>query len=946
MIQKITQQDVDKELIALVAQQLIETNVPHKSHIQLTDSLQQHLGMDSLGRAELFRRIEKKFQVTLPDQLLAQAETLQDIAGYLTSAHPQLNSFTPSAPVLLQQDFPRVEVSDAKTLLAVLMRYVAIAPQKPHIYFQREEGGEEVITYGQLYHEALRVASSLRELGLREGETVAIMQPTHPHFFYVFFGTLLAGAIPVPIYPPFRMHMLETYAKTEAGILNNAGVRILIAFKEVATLGHVLQAFVPSLKHVVTPDMLLQAEGIAQPDEGEASDFALIQYTSGSTSDPKGVLLSHANLLANIRAYGKAIQVRPDDVAVSWLPLYHDMGLIGAWFGSLYHGVPLILMTPFSFLNHPERWLWMIHYHRGTLSSAPNFAYDLCVRKIDPDVITGLDLSSWRMAANGAEKIYPKTLDAFAEKFAPFGFKKTAITPAYGLAESTVALSIFPLEQTYRVDTVDRVAFEEKQIAEAHAQQGKRTLDFVSCGVPITGHDIRIVNDQQRVLPERHVGHLQFRGPSSMQGYYHRPDATHAIYHDGWLDSGDLAYQAEGELYVTGRAKDLIIKAGRNIYPAEIEEYAGQVSGVRQGCVAAFGVGDALQGTEQLIVVAETREKDKAKRAAISEHIQEKLVSLMGVGADQVVLVGPHAVPKTSSGKLQRSRCKALFLARRLGHGMLPPWLQGVKLGLQTLLHQGMRLVRVSAKLFYTLYVAFVFMLLFPPFYLTVCFASPALAARVTRLAARSFIWLVGWRMKVIGKEHLTFSSPAIFASNHASYVDAAVLFALLPVGTRFTGKKELLQVPLIRTLMKKLNILSVDRLDLSKSLVDTENIEAVLREGRSILIFPEGTFGYTAGLRPFRLGAFKMAASTGLPVCPIALSGTREILRADNKLFWPGSITVTICPPVRAKGQEWQDVIQLRDAVHADIAAHCGEATLDFMTTQPVGTHRMEKHP
>jgi 1-acyl-sn-glycerol-3-phosphate acyltransferase len=237
-------------------------------------------------------------------------------------------------------------------------------------------------------------------------------------------------------------------------------------------------------------------------------------------------------------------------------------------------------------------------------------------------------------------------------------------------------------------------------------------------------------------------------------------------------------------------------------------------------------------------------------------------------------------------------------------------------------------------------------MVLFLPFYFAVCFTSPVRAAQVTRVAARSFIWLAGWRMRVIGKNHLTSSSPIIFASNHASYIDAVVLFALLPPGTRFTGKKELFQAPFIRALMKKLNILSVDRLDLSKSLADTENIEAVLREGCSILIFPEGTFGYTAGLRPFRLGAFKMAVSTGLPVCPIALSGTRAILRGESKLFWPGSITVTACPPVLSHGQEWQDVIQLRDRVHAEIAAHCGEATLDFMTTQPVGTPRMEKHP
>ena len=249
-----------------------------------------------------------------------------------------------------------VDPVQTQTLLEVLHLYAEHSADKAHIYFQDEEGKEEVLTYSQLLENSLCVAQGLHARGLREGETVAIMQPTNLGFFYTFFGTLLAGGIPVPIYPPFRMHMLEAYAKTEAHILRNAEVRILVTFDQAEKLSHLLQAFVPSLKHVTTVQELIKSPAFKQPFKAKSDDFAFIQYTSGSTSDPKGVLLSHYNLLANIRAYGKAIQVSPNDVAVSWLPLYHDMGLIGMWLGSLYFGIPLILLTPFSFLNHPERW--------------------------------------------------------------------------------------------------------------------------------------------------------------------------------------------------------------------------------------------------------------------------------------------------------------------------------------------------------------------------------------------------------------------------------------------------------------------------------------------------------------------------------------------------------------------------------------------------------------
>ncbi|MFZ2314186.1 MAG: AMP-binding protein [Gammaproteobacteria bacterium] len=937
----LSKQDIQQELIAITAKLLADSGEARRREIKLDASLQRHLGIDSLGRSELFHRVEKSFDVTIPDRLLAQAESLQDIADYLEHASPGIKQATLHEVMFTHGEKANVDPAPAQTLIDILLMYAQAVPNKVHIYFQHEDGQEEPITYQQLLTASLCVARALRELGLNDGETVAIMLPTHPGFFYTFYGVLLAGGIPVPIYPPFRMHMLEAYAKTEAHILSNAEVRLLVTFDEAEKLGHLLQGFVPSLKKVTTMQELMKNKQSLALDaifKPASETPAFIQYTSGSTSDPKGVLLSHYNLLSNIRAYGKAIEVTPDDVCVSWLPLYHDMGLIGAWLGSLYHGIPLVLLTPFTFLNHPERWLWAIHYHRGTVSAAPNFAYDLCVRKIDPGVIEGLDLSSWRLAANGAEKVYPRTLELFIEKFSPYGLKSTAPMPVYGLAESTVGLAIPPMNRKYRVDHIDRKEFEESSRAVMTADK-KNTLTFLSCGFPLAGHEIRITDENNLLLSERQVGRLQFRGPSSMQGYYNNPTATEAICHDGWLDSGDLAYQADGEVFITGRRKDLIIKAGRNLYPVEIEELVGAVPGIRQGCVAAFGVTDAKRGTEQLVVVAETKETNREKRQQIIEAINDTISTVLDMVPDHIELVAPRTVPKTSSGKLQRSACKKMYIDGKLSRFHLPPWMQVAKLGAGWGVNKSIRAVKKIGRFFYTCYMGLAAVLTVLPLWAAVSFVSQPTAAKLCRRWARLMLTLSFCPMKYAGLENLTRISPVIFAANHASYIDAIMMIAILPTNTRLIGKKEIFAVPIIGSISSKLKYISVDRLDLTKGIEDTKQIAEAIKAGDSVMIFPEGTFGYASGLRPFRLGTFKAAAETNTAICPIALSGNRFILRSGEGLMKPGRISVVVSSPIKPVGTEWTDVVALRDLVRADIIKHCGEPSLDLIVPQTVAS-------
>ena len=583
-------------------------------------SLEREVGLGSLERVELLLRLENAFGRALDDRVL-QAETPAALSRLIAEGGP-------ADPAAHAERGERVDAATAPQAAATvhesLWRRAQSQPARPHVYLRGDEGTEETITYGALLSEAAAVAGGLREGGLRRGETVALMLPTGREFLAAFQGILMAGAVPVPIYPPARLDRLEEYARRQAAILADAEVRALVTIGRARGVAAVLRAEVPSLRDVVTvPDLAGRGASWAAP-EGAGADPAFIQYTSGSTGAPKGVLLTHDNLLANIRAVGEGLDVRPTDVGASWLPLYHDMGLIGTWLFCMHHGIPLALQSPLAFLARPERWLWSIHRHRATLSPAPNFAFELCVRKVPDHALEGLDLSSWRVALNGAEPVSPETIDRFVERFAPHGFRREAMMPVYGLAESAVGLCFPPVGRAPRVDRVARVAFEQDRRAAPAEGEGAGALQFVSVGTALPGHEVRLVDDEGADVAERTVANLIFRGPSSTAGYYRKPEATAAITRPGgWLDSGDLAYRAEGEIFITGRRKDLIIKAGRNLVPQEIEELAASVPGIRRGCVVAFGVSRPELGTESLVVVAETRATDAGERERLSGAVTE-----------------------------------------------------------------------------------------------------------------------------------------------------------------------------------------------------------------------------------------------------------------------------------------------------------------------------------
>ncbi len=577
--------------------------------VSLDSDLERDLGFDSLARVELLLRVERAFDVQLPQELFASARTpgdlLEALAGAASAPRPAPAAVTvPAAEQALAEPVP------AATLVEVLEWHADQHPDRVHVLLYGEGGVESELTYGQLLEAGRGVAYGLISREVAPGQAVAIMLPTGAAFLHSFFGALLAGGVPVPIYPPLRRAGLEDHLRRQAAILRNAEAVALITVPEAKPFASLLQAQVPGLRHVVTTDELHLPGPYPRRPAVNGADLALLQYTSGSTGSPKGVMLSHANLLANVRAMGRRLQVDKEDVFVSWLPLYHDMGLIGAWLGCLYYAIPLVLMSPLTFLTRPADWLWAVHRYKGTLSGGPNFAYALCLQKIRDEDIEGLDLSHWRFAFNGAEPISVDTLNRFCRRFAPYGFQGQAMTPVYGLAENSVGLAFPRGRRPPRIDYIEREPFvrrgEARPAAPDHAQA------FVSCGEALPGHHIRIVDDHDREVGERRQGRLQFRGPSATAGYFHNREATLAMFHGEWLDSGDLAYVADGEVFVTGRSKELIIRAGRNIHPYELEEAVARVPGIRKGCVVAFGIADPRDGTEALVIVAETREEDAA----------------------------------------------------------------------------------------------------------------------------------------------------------------------------------------------------------------------------------------------------------------------------------------------------------------------------------------------
>ncbi len=929
--------------------------------ITLDSLLTDDVGLDSLARVELLLRIGHALNVSLSEQVLTSAETPRDLlrAVLAASAMPQLAIATQiKVATSLTQGVK--EAGDtpehATTLLEMLDWHVQRHPARILIIFSGETVEEE-ISYQDLYAGAVSVAAGLQQQDLQPGEAVAIMLPTSLDYFYSFYGVLLVGGVPVPIYPPARLSQLEEHLRRHAGILNNAQATMLITVAEARMAARLLKTQVASLRSVTTVAELgssrqklatekfttqkFAPEKFIRP-EVKAQDIALLQYTSGSTGNPKGVVLTHTNLLANIRAMGQAVEAKSSDVFVSWLPLYHDMGLIGAWLSSLYYGMRFVVMSPLTFLLRPERWLWAIHRHGGTLSAGPNFAYELCLRRIEDSAIVGLDLHTWRMAFNGAEPISPDTITRFGERFARYGLQRCAIAPVYGLAECSVGLAFPPPDRGPIIDKIKRDAFVRTGRAipvgneAADAPDTHDILRFVACGQPLLGHQVRIVDTFGSEVGEREEGRLEFCGPSATSGYYRNPEQTRLLFHAAapggseWLDSGDLAYMVGGDIYLTSRIKDIIIRAGRNIYPAELEEAVGNIPGMRKGCVAVFASTDHAAGTERMVVLAETRETQSDILNSLREQIIARSITLLGEPPDDVVLVPPQTVLKTSSGKVRRAASRELYEQGTLANQQRAVWWQFIRLTWAGVLPQLRRTLRAAAAILYGSYSWLLFLILAPLTWLmVVMLPRPAWGWTVSRVMARLLLTLSGTPFTVHGLDNLPKNTPCVLVANHASYLDGIMMVAALSQQFGFVAKRELKDQRIPSLYLQHIGTEFVERFNVEQSMADVKSLLHILRSGQSLVFFPEGTFHRMSGLQPFRMGAFVLAAQAGVPVVPITIRGTRSMLRDGQWLPRRGAISITISAPIAPEGDDWSAAIKLRAAAYVEILKYCGEPAL-----------------
>ncbi len=543
-------------------------------------------------------------------------------------------------------------------------------PGVAHRYLRGRKVQREC-TYADIYDEMMRRARNFRHLGLEKGDRVAFVIPETDDFVLSFLGALAAGVVPVPMYPPLSFGKLDTYVETAERILQASGAKMLLTDKRMQTVLWSLVDRVDTLESLHTVDVM--NEDASHTDEIdlehiELDDAAFLQFTSGSTSTPKGVIVTHGSLLANLSGImNVGLEIDEDDIAVSWLPLYHDMGLIGLVLAPTWFGVPTTYIPTLDFVKQPSLWMETMDKYRGSVSFAPNFAYALSVKRTRESKLEKMDLSCIKALGCGAEPNHPETLRTFIDYFGQAGLPSEALLPAYGMAEATLAITFHGLYDDLHTDVIDADRYESEGVAhpvDLTDDTEVRVAEHVSCGEPFPGHEVLVVDENFEPVPERHVGQILVVGPSVTPGYYREPEKTAKAFREFGLLTGDLGYIADGNLYVTGRMKDIIILNGRNYDPHAIEWVVQEVEGIRKGNVVAFSIPG--EQSEELVVAAEAKRtvEDLDELAdRVGKTIREELFLSPG----DVKLVARGQLPKTSSGKLQRRKTREQYLDGSLG---------------------------------------------------------------------------------------------------------------------------------------------------------------------------------------------------------------------------------------------------------------------------------------
>ena len=561
------------------------------------------------------------------------------------------------------------------TLAAILRDNYAAAPDRAAIILLQSRQADQPLSFRRLMQGAAGYARAYMAAGVQPGEVVVLILQHGEPLIYAFWGALLAGAVPSIM--PFLTEKLapEKYRQELAALVAITRPAAIITYPEfepevqaaLAALATLKSGAPSSVRAVLTTDGL---GPVAEPDltslpgmRQTADDLALLQHSSGTTGLQKGVALSHRAVLNQLGYYSAAIRLSSEDVIVSWLPLYHDMGLIAGFVMPVARQVPLVLMSPFDWVRAPYRLLQAVSQYYGTLSWLPNFAFNFCSQKIRDRDLQGVDLGSWRAVINCSEPMRWESHEAFRKRFAPVGLRPQALATCYAMAENVFAVSQGGIDTPPTVDPVDRRALIGEKVARAAEADGPEVVIMLSAGRPLSNVRVRVLDEQRRDLPERSVGEIALSSDCMLSGYYNRPDLTTQSFFEGYFLTGDMGYQADGELYVTGRRKDLIIVGGKNVHPQDLEALAAEVPGVHPGRVAAFGVFDEEAGTEDVVVVAEAETTAEDERQSIGDAVRLRINQGSDVAVRRVHIVGPRWVLKTSSGKVARAANREKYLA-------------------------------------------------------------------------------------------------------------------------------------------------------------------------------------------------------------------------------------------------------------------------------------------
>ncbi|MEE2674751.1 MAG: fatty acyl-AMP ligase [Myxococcota bacterium] len=543
-------------------------------------------------------------------------------------------------------------LEEAETLIEALQSLVETKPDDEALVLLDREAGEQRFTLGELWDRARSVQSTLMDRGLVPGSVVVLILPTSTDLIAAYFGVMLAGGIPAMLSTPsHRVSDPGIFCDRVAHVVANSSPHSVICRSDVAALFEGERAALLGEARLLRPDEIETPASFSASPPIDPETIATMQYSSGTTGTPKGVLVTHRAALNNLRSMQQGFEVSEDDVAVNWIPLYHDMGLFGAFLLPLLCGCKTVLIPTMDFMRDPAMWLRAIDRYRGTFAWAPNLAYALCAKRLGDEALEGLDLSSWRLALNASEPVLALTLAAFAERMAAYGFSPECMSPAYGLAEATVLATVHPVREEPLCEVLDRGLLATEEIARPTASAG---VFCVSIGRAIPNCRLEIRDAAGRPLPERHVGKVWLHSNALFWGYHQNAELTSRVLVDGWLDTGDRGYLADDYLFFVARDKDLIVIGGEKYMPDDIEGAINRVPGVREGCAVAFGVMNPERGTEDLAAVVETRESGEAALADLERRIRAEVTAVTGLGLAQVILTPPGGVEKSTSGKLAR----------------------------------------------------------------------------------------------------------------------------------------------------------------------------------------------------------------------------------------------------------------------------------------------------